>query len=418
MPRSLAIKSEYIPQVKRAVKGNGYATQQLLAEELGIGRSTLSLFLNGKHVDYLTAYEICSKLNLDLQEIVDWEELAQRTPSSGPTEEEETMETDFSKYIQRPPLEQRCYETAIQPGSLLRLKSAKGMGKTLLIDKIISEIDRNKYKIVQLSFLQADGAVLNDLDKLGKWFCLVVSRSLSLENEVEKRWEEGLGKINVSYYFEEYLLPSLKKNLILFLEDLDRLFTNQSVADEFLSLFRSWYEQAKTRKIWQQLGLVLAYSTEEYVPADINHSPLNVGVEIELLDFTREQVLELANRYNAGLGKDDLKKITKLVGGHPYLLQKAVYAIAKQQLSLESFEMTATTEEGIYGDRLRAHLLNLEQYPELAEGMKKVVSSTSPVDLGTRINKQLHSLGLVAFEQNAIKPRYLLYREYFRDRLK
>ena len=49
--------------------------------------------------------------------------------------------------------------------------------------------------------------------------------------------------------------------------------------------------------------------------------------------------------------------------------------------------------------------------------MKIVVTSTSPVDLGTVINHKLYSLGLVEFERNTVKTRYKLYADYFTDRL-
>ena len=72
MPRSLRVKAEYIPQVKRAVRNNRYVRQRDLAEELGIALSTVSSFLNGRPVDYLNFYEICQKLGQDLQEIADY----------------------------------------------------------------------------------------------------------------------------------------------------------------------------------------------------------------------------------------------------------------------------------------------------------------------------------------------------------
>ncbi|MBR8826794.1 MAG: AAA-like domain-containing protein [Gomphosphaeria aponina SAG 52.96 = DSM 107014] len=323
-------------------------------------------------------------------------------------------------YIERPPLEKRCYDTMIQSGSLLRLRSAKGMGKSLLIDNILSGLNINEYKVVKLNFLEADQNILNDLDRLGKWFCKTVSRRSNISDEVTKRWEEDLGKINVSYYLEEYLLPSFPQDLVLVLDNVEELFPHKNIADEFFSLFRIWRQEANTRKIWQKLHLIMAYSTEEYMEGyiDINHSPLeNVGEEIELPDFSSEQILELANGYDAGLTKEDIHEITQIVGGHLYLIQKAIYAMAKQQLSLENFILTATTEEGIYGDHLRGLWFKLQKFPELQEGMQKVVTSSTPVDLGTMLNKKLHSLGLVKFEHNAIKPRYQLYAQYFSDRL-
>lgn len=304
-----------------------------------------------------------------------------------------------------------------QPGSLLRIKSPQGMGKKLLVDKIMSRIDKKQYKVVNLSFLQASKGILINLDRLLKWFSLVISKKLSVASQFEENWEEGLGLYSCTSYFEDYVLSKLKNPLILVLENVDQLFLYLETADDFLSLFRTWHKDAKTNKTWQKLRLIITYSTEEYVPAHINKSPLNVGTEIELPDFTPEQVLTLANKYDGSLTQEDVQKITNIVGGHPYLLQKAIYAITQKQVSLANFEQTAATEGGIYSDHLRGHLLNLQEHSALKEGMKKVVESSSPVDLDTTIKFQLHSLGLVEFEQNAIKPRCKLYADYFHNRL-
>lgn len=417
MGRSLKVKSEYIPRVKQAVKRNGYGTQQLLAEELGFARSTISLFINGKSISNLNFYEICQKLGLDYREIADWDEL-EETPAAMSEDEGENRAADFSKYIERPPVEQLCLETVSQAGSLLRIKSAKGMGKTLLVDRILSQVDKREYKTVSFSFLQASKGIIGDLDRLLSWFALIISKKLGLAALFQEKWQEGLGIYSCTAYFEDHLLKKLDKPLILVLEEIDSLFTYTSVAGDFLSLFRLWHEEAKNNNTWQKLHLIITYSTENYVPADLNTSPLNVvGTEILLPDFTLEQVLTLANKYQANLGKDELQKIINLVGGHPYLIQKAIYAISQKQLSLADFLETAATEAGIYGDHLRGHLLNLQEHPNLAAGMKKVVESSSPVDLGATINWQLHSLGLVTFVQNAVQPRYPLYSNYFRYRL-
>jgi hypothetical protein len=315
-------------------------------------------------------------------------------------------------------VEQLCLETVSQAGSLLRIKSAKGMGKTLLVDRILSQVDKREYKTVSLSFLQASKGILGDLDRLLSWFALIISKKLGLAALFQEKWQEGLGLYSCTAYFEDHLLKKLDKPLILVLEEIDSLFTYTSVADDFLSLFRLWHEEAKNNNTWQKLHLIITYSTENYVLVDLNKSPLNVvGTEILLPDFTLEQVLTLANKYQANLGKDELQKIINLVGGHPYLIQKAIYGITQKQLSLADFLETAATEAGIYGDHLRGHLLNLQEHPNLAAGMKKVVESSSPVDLGATINWQLHSLGLVTFVQNAVQPRYPLYSDYFRYRL-
>ncbi|MCC5638650.1 ATP-binding protein [Nostoc sp. CHAB 5844] len=69
MTRSLRVAPEYISKVKSALQLHGYPSQQSLATDSGLGLSTVKSFLSGKAIDYLNFLELCTKLNLDLQEI-------------------------------------------------------------------------------------------------------------------------------------------------------------------------------------------------------------------------------------------------------------------------------------------------------------------------------------------------------------
>jgi WD40 repeat protein/DNA-binding Xre family transcriptional regulator/DNA-binding HxlR family transcriptional regulator len=71
MPRSLAVRQDYIGKVKLAIRRNGFASQKALAEEVGLALATVSNFLTGKPVDHATFEELCQKLALDWKEIAD-----------------------------------------------------------------------------------------------------------------------------------------------------------------------------------------------------------------------------------------------------------------------------------------------------------------------------------------------------------
>ncbi|MDY6937077.1 MAG: AAA family ATPase [Cyanobacteriota bacterium] len=71
MSRSLKVSSQYIPIVKAALRRKGYPSQKLLADELGMGRDTVSKFLNGKAIDFLNFEEICRALGYEWPEIAD-----------------------------------------------------------------------------------------------------------------------------------------------------------------------------------------------------------------------------------------------------------------------------------------------------------------------------------------------------------
>jgi len=71
MSRSLRVRQECIDKVKLAVKRSGFLSQRELAEDIGLALATVSKFLTGKSVDRATFVELCEKLSLDYQAIVD-----------------------------------------------------------------------------------------------------------------------------------------------------------------------------------------------------------------------------------------------------------------------------------------------------------------------------------------------------------
>ncbi len=105
------------------------------------------------------------------------------------------------------------------------------------------------------------------------------------------------------------------------------------------------------------------------------------------------------------------------MGGHPYLIRVALYEIARERMSWQEFLSIAPTEEGIYQDHLRRHLLNLEQDESLLIAYKQVVATEHPVQIGSSDGFKLKSMSLVKFQGNKVMPLCELYRRYFRNRL-
>jgi transcriptional regulator with XRE-family HTH domain len=427
MSRSIKVSQQHIEQVKLAVKRSGFPRQKDLAENLQLSLATISNFLNGRPVDYLNFYEICQKLGLELDKIGDFEihnvnnsyqTLDLETEQAPITVFQEELEIKASNYIERPPIESHCYETIVQPGSLLRIKASKRMGKTWLINNIIHQAQKQNYITVRLSLLLADGTVLKNLDEFLRWFCVVVCRHLKLSPQLDDYWEKGLGSnYNCTLYFEEHLLAQIDRPLVLCLDEVDRIFSCSEIAEDFLGMLRAWHEEAKSRQIWRKLRLILAHSTEAYIPLNINRSPFNVGLGIELPEFTSEQIQELSRRQGLNLDTSQILELIDLIGGHPYLVQRAIYYLNTQKISLVKLLQEADTESGIYNDHLRGHLYNLKQYPELAVAMKKIVNTANSVQLEPNQIFKLQSLGLVKLHGNAIESRCNLYSQYFREHL-
>ena len=325
-------------------------------------------------------------------------------------------------YVERPPIELRCYEEITKPGALIRIKAPSQMGKTSLMVRILDRAKESnaeaKVRTVALSLQRADRTTFADLDKFLRWFCTAITRKLQLTHRVEDYWSEAFGsKSNCTAYFEDCLLPSVDGVLVLALDRVDEVFLHPEIADDFFTLLRSWYEEAaygdSGNPLWQNLRLIIVHSTEVYIPLDINQSPFNVGLPIELQAFTTEQVLDLARRYGLNLSANELSALMQLVAGHPYLIQQAFYHLAKQDLTLDRLVQTAATDAGIYSNHLHRHLRSLQEHPQLAAAYDRAIESSTAIEVEQFLAFKLHSMGLVTLQGNQVVSSCELYRRYF-----
>lgn len=334
------------------------------------------------------------------------------------------LDSDF--YVERPSVESRCYEEISRSGSLIRIKAPSQMGKTSLMIRILNyakqKLRDEEVTIVALNLQRADQAVFSDLDRFLRWFCSAVTRKLKLSHRVEDFWSETFGsKSNCTAYFEDCILSEVEGVLILALDQVDEVFLHPEIADDFFTLLRSWYEEATYgdggNPCWVNLRLILVHSTEVYIPLDINKSPFNVGLSIELEPFTPEQIKDLAKRYGIIFAEKDFSELINLIGGHPYLVQVALYQLATQSLSLEYLIATVATDSSIYHHHLHRLLQNFQDNPSLAKAYDLVLKNTTPTELDQLLAFKLHSMGLVNLQGNYVVPSCELYRRYFGDRL-
>jgi len=327
---------------------------------------------------------------------------------------------DDSPYIARPQLEALCRETLEQPGALVRIKAPQRMGKTIFISRVLEQIgdvtgDTAPGRTALLSFELADRSThFKDLNRFLRWFCLNLTRKLKLDNALDDYWdEEGLGaKVSCTTYLEQHLLAELEQPLILALDNVDLLFSHPEVYEDFFGLLRSWHEKARTRKLWKQLRLVVIHSTDVYIRLNINQSPFNVGLPLEIPEFTLEETQQFAQQQ--GLESDVVEALMPLLGGHPYLLEQAfVYLRTHRDVSLAQFISEASTESGIYSSHLRQCWVSLEQEPALTEALSLVLKSKQPVQINPVAAYQLQGMGLIKLTGNLSQPRCRLYQRYF-----
>lgn len=309
-------------------------------------------------------------------------------------------------YLERSSEEARAYGEVKQPGSVLRIKGPRKMGKSSLMLRVLDQAESEGYQVVKIDLLQADRKILSDLDLLLQWLCLQLSTQLNISQAIDDYWNPLLGsKLSCSNYLQQHILAQLDNPLVLVLNELNLLFDHPEVSQDFLPLLRSWFEEAKHNVLMKNLRQVLVYSTEVYVQLDLNLSPFNVGLAIELQAFEDKQIAQLAKNYGFkwqadGMTNNPVTYLRSTVSGHPYLTQLALYTLASSEgflespmSSLKSILKMSVEPKGIYNEFLKQLLTDLSANLTAVSGFRKLHGSHN-TSLTSIESYQLERLGL------------------------
>ncbi|MBD2595794.1 AAA-like domain-containing protein [Nostoc spongiaeforme FACHB-130] len=446
-------------QDKVLVRFHGqYGSQKYLGQYLGgMAQSTVSKFLNMQPVDRETFIQICAALGIE-----DWRSVgipyrkpADKTENSDSEELEELEESEKQEeiptlrtpvhistleypdgeqlalnsnfYVQRPPVEQQCFEEISKPAALICIKAPQKMGKSSLLVQIIQQAKNQGDATVVINFELGEKEFFSDLSKFLRWVCDRIILELTKDNlelatelfeKLDEHWKLAprIGsKIAAKYYLERYLLPKINQPLTLALEEVDRLFEYPGIYKDFFGLLRSLHQEGRQQEIFKKLRLVIVHSTEAYVPMDINQSPFNVGLPIKLPEFDPEQMLDLAKRHQLEWSDTQVQQLRDMIGGHPYLVRLALYKIARGEITLSRFLETASTPSGIFSSHLRHLSLILTEQQELGAAMKEIINTNKPGKFSDAVRYKLIALGLVNLLNDEVIIRCKLYYQYFQN---
>ncbi|MDY6900281.1 MAG: AAA-like domain-containing protein [Cyanobacteriota bacterium] len=390
-------------------------TQEELSNRIGVSTNTLSRLWSLKTAVDSRSVKLCfSSFNLELTESdystgEEAEQFDGIEYPSGPV-------SLYSKlYIPRPPIEELVNQEISRPGCLIRLKAPKGMGKTSLKFRLLDYAKSLSYYTIHIDLNLVDTDKFLDLDVFLRWLYCIVSKSLNIEPQLDECWDEEIGsKLSCTLCFQAYILEALNSPLVLSFDELNIVFEYPQLAQEFLPLLRSWHENSQYNQVWQKLRLVVDYSTDIYVPLNVNHSPFNIGLPIQLPEFTLEQIQELATRYGLDWQQgNQAEQLMEVIGGQPTLVNIALYHLSQEELNLEQLLAEANTERGIYRHHLREKLDYLQRNPDLAAVFSQIMAAQTAVNLPPTDAYKLESLGLVKLTSDGAILSRELYRDYF-----
>jgi DNA-binding CsgD family transcriptional regulator len=317
-------------------------------------------------------------------------------------------------YLVRPPAEQLAIKV-LKPGAVVRIRGPRKTGKTSLLYRTLHQAREKGCQTAAVKLYRAGNDILGDVNRFLQWFCLQIGDEVGLPPKLEDYWSDLRGDASsCSQYLQSYILAQLEQPIIVGIDEADLLFEYPQTAKTFFRLLRGWSEEGKESPQWQQFRQVVVYATEIYLDFDLNNSPFNVGTPIKLSTFKTPQIEELARRYGlAAFTAAQANELFHLVGGHPHLIQLALYHLYNGW-SFEQVMATSTSQTGIYGNHLQALMDKLTTHGDLANGFKTVVASPNEaVTLEAKPAKQLEGLGLVKRSDTQVEMSCRLYHQYF-----
>jgi hypothetical protein len=320
-------------------------------------------------------------------------------------------------YIERD-IDVRCKAQILQPHALIRVKAPRQYGKTSMLQRIAQYAESSGHKVIDINFQEFSESEINNLETLLPFICGFASDALDIPEKIDEYFAPKFRtiKMKCSLYFERYLLKECKDNIILALDEADRLFGYPQVSNEFFGLLRAWHEDSKIKADWGRFKMIITYSTEaQYAITNMHQSPFNVGTQVNLLDFTVNEVSELAQRHGLHFSTNDVQQLMNEVGGHPYLVRKALYEIVSQQLSIHSFIKNAAQDGSYFNDHLNTHLQYLQKNPDKLDALKKILNHQQTQD--HLACEALRAIGLVRGTAPNYHISFKLYDEYFKRKV-
>jgi WD40 repeat protein len=228
---------------------------------------------------------------------------------------------------------------------------------------------------------------------------------------------------------EQIILPKTTQNIIIFIDEVDRLI-GLDFKDDFFAFMRACYNQRAENSQYDRLTFcLLGVTTPADLIQDKQRTPFNIGFSIELTGLT---FTEAKSPLIPGLQEkvDDpeavLKEVLKWTGGQPFLTQKLCHIIVQKSLNSQPNVAEIVLEYIIkdweYRDEpehlrtIRDRLLNDETKAIGMLGLyqrilHEDIQAGSHADRGT----DLRLSGLVVKENGYLKVYSSIYKAVFHE---
>jgi AAA-like domain len=230
------------------------------------------------------------------------------------------------------------FYTALQAGEICYVLNSRQMGKSSL-------------RVQAMNRLQAEGVtcVFIDLTGMGKtdmtaqkWYAGIVQalvRGCKLQTKFQwlSWWEERQELATpvqlLREFVEDVLLVEVTQPIVVFVDEIDQILSQNFALDDFFSLIRYFYNQRVDDAKFDRLTFaILGVATPSDLIQDKTQTPFNIGRAIELNGFQALEVAPLVQGLAEKLEDADvvMAEILRWTGGQPFLTQKLCQLMVRE----------------------------------------------------------------------------------------
>ena len=239
-----------------------------------------------------------------------------------------SLPVDAPSYVQRQADEE--FYQKLQTGKFCYVLNSRQMGKSSL-------------RVQTMQRLQKQGTVCAAIDLTGigkvsqqQWYGGIVynlSESCRLEDEIDFDWQEWWEKHQtvlspvqcLSLFIEKVLLDKIQQPIVIFVDEIDQVLSQDFSLDDFFALIRFFQNQRVDNPIFQRLTFaLLGVATPGDLIRNKTQTPFNIGEAIELHGFQINEVEPLIKGLQGRFDNPQgiMREILDWTRGQPFLTQK------------------------------------------------------------------------------------------------
>lgn len=347
-----------------------------------------------------------------------------------------SLPVDAPSYVKRSSDEE--FYQKLQAGKLSYVLNSRQMGKSSLR---VQTMQRLKASSTACGVIDLTG--IGRKVTLEQWYGGIVYalvESFHLEDEFDFDWQtwwpqkqKFLGSVtSLRIFITEILLEKIKQPIVIFIDEIDSVLSQDFSTDGFFALIRSFQNQRADNPNFKRLTFaLLGVATPSDLIRDKKQTPFNIGEAIELHGFKLEEVEPLVKGLEDKFRNAQalLEEVLYWTSGQPFLTQKVCQLIRNTEAEISNgnakqwvenllqkhlLENWEAQDEPEHLRTIRDRLLSNKQRAGLLLGLYQNILQSQQVQPNNSIEEtELRLSGLIVKEQSQLRVYNRVYSSVF-----